>query len=241
MAEETTDPMMYIWEKVPKTAQGFIHYLPGDIPYLYRNGFVDAIRYTYQQWKEAFKDCLQLDGTYLVNKNKFLSLRKYRYSGPCFQPFEPSKVREGEWNDEELKKLFDKSIKPSSSISEDIFWNSIKALKNQGLVQNGNLLVNKAVKTQLAYLIERFPSPRRRLEKEVSRIREERESQTKQVAKDRDASLFVSGKLSSETKLEDFKKLETSVPLKSASPVIKDSKPTLDIKSLRKPGKKISG
>lgn len=242
MAEEINDPMEYIWEKVPKTTQGFIHYLPGDIPYLYRNGFVDAIRYTYPQWKEAFKDCLQKDGTYLVGKNKFLSLRKYRYNGPCFQPFEPSKVREGEWRDDELKKLYDLSIKPSSSVSEEVFWNSIKALKNQGLVQNGNLLVNKAVKTQLAYLIERFPSPRRRLEKEVSRIREERELQTKKVSKDRDTSLFVSGKLASETKLEDFKKLETSLPLKdNGSPAVTESAPTINIKSLRKPGKKISG
>src|SRR5690349_10807510 len=125
MAEDVKDPMEYIWDKVPKNKQGFIHYLPGDIPYLYNNGFVDSQRYTYEQWKSAFVDCLQSDGSYLVSKDKFMSLRPFRYVGNVFTPFDPKRVREGEWNDGDLKKLFERSIKPSSSISEEIYWNSI--------------------------------------------------------------------------------------------------------------------
>ncbi len=240
MAEQIQDPMEFIWEKVPKTKEGFIHYLPGDIPYLYRNGFVDTVRFTYQQWKDVFEDCKQSDGSYLVSQDKFFSLRVFRYSGPVFQPFDSSKVREGEWTDEDLQKLFDRSIKPSSTITQDIFWNSVKALKSQGLVKNGNLLVNDTVKKQLDYLIERFPSPRRRLEKEVTRLREERESQVRQVSKDRDASLFVEGKIASESKLEAFKKLESAAPIKTAKQP-SSSAQTIDIKKLRRPGKKISG
>ena len=70
--EDIKDPMEFIWDKVPKNKQGAIHYLPGDIPYLYRNGFVDSTRYTYDQWKKAFEDCKQDDDSYIVNKNKFL-------------------------------------------------------------------------------------------------------------------------------------------------------------------------
>ncbi len=241
MPEEIHDPMEYIWERVPKTKEGLIHYLAGDIPYLYRNGFVDTVKYTYQQWKEAFNDVLQPDGSYLVNKDKFLSLRKYRYAGPVFQPFDPAKVREGEWSDQELKKLYDRSIKPSSSVEENVFWNSVKMLKNQGFAQNGNLLVNKAVKSQLAYLIERFPSPRRRLEKEVSRIREERDAQLREAIKNRDTSLFVTGKGASEVKRDEFKKMESTASVKSALDNSQPTGETLDIKSLRKPKGKIKG
>ncbi len=244
MTEENKDPMDYIWEKVPKTAAGFIHYLSGDIPYLYQNGFVDTNRFSYKEWQQAFDDCKQADNSYLISKNKFLSLRRFRYEGPLFVPFDPYRVREGEWTDEDLKKLFERSIKPSSSITEDIFWNSVKALKDSGSLQNGKLLVDDTVKKQLAYLIERFPSPRRRLEKEVHRIREEREVELRKVSENRDSSVFVAGKLASETKLQEFKKLETASPSgassKSDKP-FKSSSEGIDIKKLRKPGRKITG
>jgi len=243
MSEEITDPMQYIWDKVPKTKEGFILYLAGDIPYLYRNGFVDTQQFSYQTWKAAFDDCLQPDGTYLVSEEKFMSFRKFRYEGPLFKPFDPNRVRSGEWNDNDLQKLYDLSIKPSSTVAEDVFWNSVKALKDQGFEQNGNLLVNEAVKKQLSYLIERFPSPRRRLEKEVGRLREEREEEFREVTKNRDSSKFVAGKFASEDKMEQFKALEnksayTKAP---ASKAAKSKKADVDIKKLRKPSRRISG
>lgn len=241
MAEQFTDAMEYIWERVPKTKDGLIHYLPGDLPYLYRNGFVDTQRVSYKEWKAAFDDCLQSDGAYLVSKEKFFSLRAYRYEGPVFKPFDPTKVREGEWVDTDLQKLFDLSIKPSSTIPEDVFWNSVKALKDQGFTQNGNLLVNEAVKKQLAYLIERFPSPRRRLEKEVNRVREEREKEFRAVTDNRDSSAFVAGKFASEDKMEQFKNLEKKAA--KAKPTLPQPKAAegVDIKKLRKPTRKITG
>ncbi|MDO8519731.1 MAG: hypothetical protein Q7T11_06170 [Deltaproteobacteria bacterium] len=230
--------MEYIWEKVPKTPEGLIHYLPGDIPYLYQNGFVDTRRFAYPQWKSAFEDCKQEDGSYLVSRDKFMSLRIFRYTGPVFEPFNPQRVREGEWTDENLQKLFDLSIKPSSGIPEDVFWNSVKALKDQGFVKGKNLIVDKATKTQLAYLIERFPSPRRRLEKEVSRIRSEREASYREVTKNRDVSGFTAGKLASESKLEEFKGLQS----KAAAPLpakLSGDKSGVSIKKLKKPTRKI--
>lgn len=243
MADQIQDPMEYIWEKVPKTKEGLIHYLPGDIPYLYKNGFVDATKYTYPQWKAAFDDVRQADGSYLVSQNKFMSLRRFRYVGPCYKPFDPQKVREGEWTDADLKKLYDLSIKPSSAIQEEVYWNSVKALKDMGLKKNGNLIIDKTVKTQLAYLIERFPSPRRRLEKEVNRIREERETEYRAVTKNRDSSKFITGKLASETRMEKFKELETAAPASTSSPKVAAIKTAgaIDIKKLKKPPKKISG
>jgi hypothetical protein len=237
------DPMEYIWERVPKTKDGFIHYLPGDIPYLYTNGFVDTLAFTFQEWSAAFQDCIQPDKSYLIPKEKFLSLRTFRYEGPVFPPFDAQKVREGEWDDENLQKLYDLSIKPSSSIQKDIFWNSINSLKKQGFVQNGNLLINKAVKTQLAYLVERFPSPRRRLEKEVARIRKEQQAQFKDVNQSRDSSSFEEGKAVSEVKAEKFKELQAKAPIAPTltSPDVVLKHEAIDIKKLKKPMSKIVG
>lgn len=246
MSENISDPMEYIWERVPKNAQGYIHYLAGDIPYLYRNGFVDSTRFTYEQWKKAFDDCLQSDDSYLVSKEKFFSLRLFRYTGPLYEPFDAKKVREGEWVDADLKKLFKRSIQPSSSITEDIYWNSIAALKKQGFVSpQGNLMVNKAVKTQLAYLIERFPSPRRRLEKEVSRLKKEQEEKEMDMAGKRDTSLFTTGKATSNIQAEKLEKFQSSQPVRASHVVkttpLKKSGEEIDIKKLQKPRGKIKG
>lgn len=235
--------MEYIWDKVPKTKEGLIHYLPGDIPYLYQNGFVDTNKFSFEQWESAFDDCRQEDGSCLISRDKFMSLRQFRYVGPVFEPFEPNRVREGEWTDSDLEKLYTRSIQPSCSVPKDVYWNSIEALKKQGFTKSGNLLVNKAVKTQLKYLVDRFPSPRRKLEQEVSRIREKRETEYREVTTKRDTSKFVSGKLASETKTDKLKDLQTSA---SKSKIKKPAKPpakkeTIDIKKLRKPRGKITG
>lgn len=237
------DPMEYIWERIPKNKEGKIHYLAGDIPYLYVHGFVDTERVSYKDWKQVFEDCKLADGTYIVDHAKFLSLRVYRYEGPTFEPFNPQKIREGEWTDDQLTKLYQLSIKPSSHVTEDIFWNSIKALKKQGLEQNGNLLVDKRVKTQMSYLIERFPTPRRRLEKEVSRIRKSREETIRGSTKNRNQSSFTAGQMESEIQIEKFKELENKSALKTAPQHTKapQEEETIDIKSLRRPSGKISG
>jgi hypothetical protein len=240
MTEQIDDAMEYIWQKVPKNAQGLIHYLPGDIPYLYENGFVDTTRFEFEEWAAAFEDVRQPDGSYLVSHEKFISLRPFRYDGPVYKPFDPQKVREGEWKKEDLQKLYELSIQPSSSVPEEVFWNSVKALKAQGFCKDGNLVVNEHVKKQLKYLIERFPSPRRKLEIEVNRLREERDTQIQQANKEHDKSLFVAGKLASEVKKEQFKNLETSKTA-AAKPKTTAKRETVDIKKLRKPTRKITG
>ena len=96
MPEEIHDPMEYIWEKIPKTKEGLVHYLPGDIPYLYFNGFVDAVQFPYEEWESAFDDVKQSDGSYLVGRDKFMSLRRFRYVGPLYNPFDAHRVRDAE-------------------------------------------------------------------------------------------------------------------------------------------------
>lgn len=232
--------MEYIWERVPKTKEGLIHYLPGDIPYLYKNGFVDTQTFDYATWKKAFEDCKQKDDSYLINREKFMSLSRFRYVGPVFSPFDSNKLREGEWTDPQLKKLYDLSIKPSSGMSEDFFFNHVKTLKGHGFVKNGNLVIDSKVKGYIGKLIEQNPSPRRLLETEVARIKNERDVQLKNANLNREKSQFVVGKGDLETKMDDFKKLES----KNNPPPAKTKKTKtagIDIKSLKKPSRKITG
>lgn len=236
--------MEFIWEKIPKNKEGLIHYLETDIPYLYYSGFVDHTLFTYEEWEAEFQDCKQNDGSYLLTKEKFISLYPFRYAGPVQKPFDPYKVREGEWSQEQLAKLYEYSIKPSATFPEDVFWNSVETLKKKGFSSpSGNLIVNDKVKKQLAYLIERFPSPRRNLETEINRIKKGRESTYREVGSNRNKSNFVEGKFESEDKLEAYKKLQSKAVDSKKSDSIEDnqSSESLDIKSLKRPRGPIKG
>jgi hypothetical protein len=241
------DAMEYIWERLPKEKDGqTVRYLKGDIGYLYYNGFVDTKRFTYATWKDAFNPFQQGDGAYLLSKAQFLSLRIYRLQGTLTEPFDPYRLAEGPWANSRLKDLYDKAIRPSSEVKEEIFWNSVTALKKMGLVTaNDELIVNEKVKKQIAYLIERFPSARRRLEKEVVRLRQEKDKVLSNAMRNRDASGFSIGISESEHKMEQFSKLQASQlePEKKApvDEVDYDDDEGIDIKSLRKPSGKFRG
>lgn len=235
------DPMEYIWSRLPKQDGGkTVQYLPGDIPYLYYNGFVDTQKYSYKQWETAFTPFKQTDGNYLLDKSQFMSLRVFRYYGPSHAIFDPFRLREGPWPDDELEHLYLKSIKPSSSISEKVYWTAIGALKKQGKVNEENeLVIDEKVKQQLNYLLEKFPSPRRRLEKEVARIKKEKEEELLGASRDRDKSKFGVGKTKGEKNLDQFKKLESSADTQNN--LVDENKETVDLKSLRKPNHKFMG
>lgn len=231
--------MEYIWDRIPKNKGGkTIRYLAGDIPYLYENGFVDAAKFTYKQWKQSFEAFKQEDGSYILTKEDFFTLRLFRYNGPSHDVFNAEKLREGPWPDDELEFLYNKSIQPSSRVAHDIYWNSINALKRQGFVnENNELIVNDKVKKQLTYLVEKFPSPRRRLEKEVKKIREQRSEQMNEHMKNRNASGFSVGETQSEEKNKEFEKLQSKQQTQStSSQKQKNTKEeSFDLKSLKKP------
>lgn len=236
------DAMEYIWGRLPKQKDGkTIRYLPGDLPYLYNNGFVDCVKFTLDQWQRAFAVFRQQDGTYVLNKEQFMAMRVFRYTGPTHEVFDAMKIRPGTWLDEKLKILYNKSIKIASTIPEDIFWTSVKAMKKSGLVDaQGNLFIDDRVKTQINYLVDRFPSPRRRLEKEVARLRKERDAHLSSNQKNRDASGFIVGKTGKESQLEDLRKLQSSATSQNTSvrdtisQPVKTTGESLDLKSLRK-------
>src|SRR4030095_17045914 len=102
--EKNLPVMEQIWAQVPKEHNipaglkgEYIRYIQTDPKYLYMTGFVDT-RISFEEWEGAFQDCRQTGGAYLLSKEKFLSLGKYKYSGPIKKPFDAMKIREG-WYD----------------------------------------------------------------------------------------------------------------------------------------------
>lgn len=250
MTENSSEAMEYIWERLPKNKDGYtITYQAGDLGYLYFHGFVDAQRYSFQDWQKAFDSFRQKDGSFKLNREQFLSLQQYRFEGPIHELFEVERLREGPWPDSELEFLYEKSISISSTISKEIFLRSVAALKKQGHVDaKGQLIINAEVKKQFHYLLEKFESPRRRLEKEAKRLREEKDELKQASQKNRDASSFAIGKSQREFEAEKLKELETQEQKQLAAekpskarPPHQEKKQEIDIKNLKKPTGKFRG
>ncbi len=238
----TQTAMERLWDKLPKNKDGYtVTYAPGDLPYLYSRGFVDSQRFTLEQWKQAFAPYKAKDGNFILTREQFLKLDVYRFKQIVGDAFEPLKLREGAWPDHELAYLWQSTIKTSSTITFEIFEKSIEIYKKKGKVNKlGHLLVDLEVKQQLQYLLERFPSPKRILEKEVAKIREKRGEKIAGASKDRDASVFTVGQSKQEIKHNQFQNLQASKP-KAPEDLPPTDGPTVDLKSLKKPIKKFRG
>ncbi len=247
--------MEYIWDKIPKQKnKKTIHYLKGDLAYLYGHGFVDSRRFSLEEWKNAFLKFSNPDGSYFLNKEQFLSLHVFRPVLEGDINFDPMNLRDGSWTDQELKDLFFHSIQVVSDIRENTFWCYINTYKEDGVIDNkGNLIVDDSFKEGLLYLINEFPSPRRKLQKEASRITNKRLKKISDQEKDRDKSDFVVGEKVSETTLSSLKNLQSLDHPKKDSidedivdeAIVNEDEQSkeeiIDIKSLRKPGGKVFG
>jgi len=237
--------MEYIWERIPKLKDGkTIRYLKSDIDYLYYHGFVDTTKYTIEQWKAAFTPFKTKEGNFELNKAQFLSLRAFRYTGPAHEVFDPMRITEGPWSDDDLNLLYKRSVAKASALTSKTFWAYIDALKKipTRVNEDGHFIIDKAVKIGLYQLIEKYPSPRRRLEKEVRRIRKERDERVEGLKKNRDASGFTVGQTAKEATLEQYQNFVTSsvADQKTEAP-IETEEEAIDLKKLRKPGKKFFG
>jgi hypothetical protein len=159
------DVMEHLWSTIDKTEDGkFVHYDEIDVHQLYINGFVDAQQFTLQEWMKAFEPFRQADGTFLVNKDNFLALDKYRYKGEIRIPFDAMKINEGKYTDEGLDELVSASIAPSCKLPPEQLKEFFDTLKRDFRQADGLILIKTAAKTRIKTLLENNPSPLRNLE-----------------------------------------------------------------------------
>lgn len=229
--------MEFIWNRIPKQKDGkTIRYLKGDVGYLYYHGFVDTLKYKLTDWEKAFAPFKQPDGSFVLGKDEFMLLTKFRFTNTTYRMFDPSKIEEGPWPDKALKGFYLKTISRATTIPENVYWDAINKLKKAGQVdKDGHFIIDANFKKLIFQLVIRYPSPRAILEAEVKRLKRERDENAGLSQKNRDASGFSVGQTAKEAQIDELKKLQgTASPSAQATTQNFNSKETLDLKSLRK-------
>ena len=157
--------MELLWEHLPKRPDdSHVTLTDADIEWIWQSGMVDTKKYPIEAWSRAFDAHKLPDGSYLVSKTEFLEKEIYRYKGEIMIPFDALLVNEGKYTNEGLKELFDLSVGPSCSLSNAELDKFLEGLKKRSLDPSGTIRIDKTAKLELRELIEKYPSPLRRLE-----------------------------------------------------------------------------
>lgn len=245
MATNTNqDAMEFIWDRIPKQKDGkTIKYLSGDVDYLYAHGFVDTKKFKLEEWHKAFDPFKQKDGSFILTKKQFMSLRMFRYTGPSGEVFDALRIKPGPWTDEQLQELYDRSIGVASTLPEKSFWTFVNALKKKSsrFAEDGRFYIDMRFRVGLDALIKLYPSPRTLLELEVRRLRLEKDKAKLKSQLNRDSSKFMIGESEAENKTAAFEKMKSTSKQKQEQPKKEEQKETIDIKSLKKPSKTFRG
>lgn len=224
-----------IWNKIAeKDSSGnlIIRYeSEEDIIFLYSSGFVDAEKFSLDDWVDAFKESRQQDGSYHVTHPQWLDKQKYYYAGPILEPFNALKIPEREYTTDELIDLFKTCIVPSSQMSEDKIPILLQEYEKQGLLKDGKFQMTMKQKKDLHDSIKQFPSPLHVLEVNVERMQQgATEPTVTEVSGARD-SQFVHGASASKTATAQ---LESLLGGKTKPAPSLEGKETVSLKDLQK-------
>ena len=242
---ERNKPIMeQIWNAVPKEHNlpppfkgDHIRYIATDPKFLYLTGFVDEKLFTLEQWEGAFQDCKQPNNTYLISKDKFLSLGQYKYTGPVKKPLEPMKIREGWYDVDAWHEFCVKSIMPSTTLSIEHLVQAEKLMKEAGQIVNRRILIDKAAKLRMKKVLDDFPSPSRRRELSIEDHHQKRvEAEVARSKAPASAqTTFAKGEKLGDRDKRSLK--ETLLKTAKIAKTTKEEAPTLSLKDIRKKSK----
>lgn len=157
--------MQYLWSTMDKTEDGeHIRYTSLDVEQLWWMGFVDTEKIGFEEWISVFEAYRHADGSFLLNKDEFLSLDVHRYKGEIRVPFDAMQINEGKYTDDGLDDLVDASIVPSSSLSPEQVRDFFKTLKDEFRGPDGLILIKRPAKEKINALVNSYPSPLHNLE-----------------------------------------------------------------------------
>ena len=167
------NPMEELWERIAQPAEDgqkqITYKTDQDLVFLYANGFVDFRKYTLADWIKAFDDSKQADGSYQVTRPQWLAKERFRYAGPIGEPFDPQRLKEREYSEEEFAKILKAFVCPSTWIHEQNVPNIVAYFKKkQGL--KGKVRIDKGVKREFQESLDKIPSPLRILQLDVARF-----------------------------------------------------------------------
>lgn len=164
MLAKDLDAIDYIWEQNEKQPDGTVKYSIYDVNALWELGFVDTKEYPQDVWVAFFDRYKQPDGNYILTKNDFYSLDQYRYKGEIKIPFDALMINEGKYTDEGFQRLIDLSIEPSCGLPVAQFTETIRKFTEKYRGPDGMITIGKNAKIDIKKLLQKYPSPMRRLE-----------------------------------------------------------------------------
>lgn len=249
-----SDVMENLWETLDKVEddEGIrIVYLPEDIEQLWWMGFVDTNAHSMDEWKKAFEPYRQHEGFYLLNRDEFLSLDRYRYKGEIHIPLDAMMINEGKYTDEGLDELIEASIVPSCFLPRDKLNEFFEALKSEFRQGDGLILIKKSAKERIKALLEQYPSPLRNLEilldemikkkgDAIENMLDRSEVDTATAEAARQISSFATTPTSRvESKAKQFEKLQKLK--RKEEKTADDGKPKVELKRIRRSRKGFRG
>ncbi len=235
--EKNRNVMNLIWSSIPKEV-GFseetIKYVPTDLIFLYQTGFVDTNLFTLEEWQAAFQHLQQADSNYLITKNEFIKLGKFKYTGNIKAPVDPLKIREGWYEINDWRLFLIRSILPSTTaLNAEFLKKGEENAKAKGLIVNGRIKIGKEIKLWLKQILDQHPTPQRLRELGVEKAHQERLKQevSRSTSPTTQKTTFAKGQ-----KITDVKKknLDEMLVKRSSIKGSEQTKETISLKDLKK-------
>lgn len=245
------DVMEYLWDTLDKTPDGnSIRYTQQDVEQLWQLGFVDTEKYGLDEWMAVFEPYRQADGSFVLSRDEFLSLDRYRYTGEIRIPFDAMRINEGRYTDEGLDDLVEASIAPSCSLPPDKLEAFFDAIKKDFRDKDNLIEIRKPAKERIKALLDAHSSPLRNLElifdhmiatsgEDLSREIEAADVEIATVEAARQVSSFSTQPASrSEAEARRLKGIEKA---KEKKPHPAREKPTVELKKIKRSRKGTRG
>lgn len=185
------------WEKASKPAKDGKRYITftsvQDLMFLYATGFVDAQKFSFEQWLNAFASSRQANASYLITKEQWLEKKKFHYTGPVHPPFDPMGIEEKDYSEQEVTKILTQDLIPATTFDKSYVPQVINNLKAQGRFIGGKFKIDSNVKKYLTEVIKQYPSPLRVLQVTVHRLIKAKKGDVQSAKEELQRSSFIAG------------------------------------------------
>ncbi len=230
--------MEFIWKKVSKIQKNekdYIRYLPDDIPFLYQSGMIDIVRIPFDEFKAFFDPLRGTDGAFYLDHDTFLQMGQFRYYKIVGKPFDPLQMRKGKYSIERLKRVFETSYLPSTSLNPNFIWDLFHNKICKDVDADGMVNVDEEMLKNLSRSLEQHPSPRRKLELDVAALQDTQIQELTQFNKPSEESTFTDKKDIKKSAIKGLDNLLVKSTESVEDPNRKGTGEILDLKKLKKP------
>lgn len=169
-----------------------------DLGFLYISGFVDVQKNSFQDWVNSFADSRQKDGSYLLSHDQWMAKKKFRYTGPVGEPFDPMSLEEKEYTEQEFITFIEQKIIPNTIFDKSAIPRVIAEFKVSKKIQNGKIFLDKNIKKLILQTVNDHPSPLRILQVMVEAFRKKEGMGAATSQLDAQKSQFSAGKTAQE-------------------------------------------